>query len=169
MNTHNDTSTNEASTTAPRSRRFWKIAAGLALTAAIAGSGIAAAGQALHGHRGHMAMSPAAMDAHIDKMVELCGAGASADQKSRLSVIAKTAVNDVRPAHEELRQGHVRLHQLLSAPTIDRAALEQLRAAQVQRMDAISRRMLTAVEEGADVLTPDQRQQCISHLGALMH
>jgi Spy/CpxP family protein refolding chaperone len=116
-----------------------------------------------------MAMSPAAMDAHIDKMVEVCGASASADQKARLSAIAKAAVNDLRPAHEELRQGHVRLHELLAAPVLDRAALEQLRASQMQRMDAISRRMLAAVEDGADVLTPDQRRQCVTRLGALMH
>jgi periplasmic protein CpxP/Spy len=169
MNTHNDTSNKDASSAAPRGRRFWKIAAAVALTVGVAGTGIAASGQAMHGHHGHMAMGPAAMDAHIDKMVEQCGASASADQKARLSAIFKAAVNDVRPAHEELRQGHARLHQLLSAPTIDRAALEQLRAGQMQRMDAISKRMLTAVEEGADVLTPDQRKQCISRIGALMH
>ena len=169
MNTHNDTSTNQSSADAPRSRRPWKIAAALALVAGVAGTSVAVGGPVLHGHRGHMAMSPAAMDAHIDKMVEECGAGASADQKARLSVIAKAAVADVRPAHEELRKGHARLHELLAAPAIDRAALEQLRAAQVRRMDAISRRLLAAVEEGADVLTPDQRKQCAARLGALMH
>jgi Spy/CpxP family protein refolding chaperone len=167
MNTHNDTNSNDAVT--PRSGRRWRIAAALVLAAGAVGTSFAVGGPAVHGHRGHMAMGPAAMDAHIDKMVEQCATDASADQKSRLSAIAKAAVADVRPAHAQLRQGHARAHELLVAPVIDRAALEQLRAAQMQRMDAISRRLLAAVEDGADVLTPEQRAKCGARLGALMH
>jgi protein CpxP len=40
-----------------------------------------------------------------------------------------------------------------------RAALEQLRAAQIVELDAASKRMLGAVEDAADLLTPDQRQR----------
>jgi Spy/CpxP family protein refolding chaperone len=170
MNTHNDTNADQAAAAAPRANWRWRIAAVLALAAGAVGTSFAVGGPAgLHGHHGHMAMSPAAMDAHIDKMVGQCAADASADQKARLSAIAKAAVADVRPAHEQLRQGHARAHELLLAPVIDRAALEQLRAAQMQRMDAISRRLLAAVEDGADVLTPEQRTKCGARLGALMH
>ena len=168
MKTNNDTNPDRSPATAPRGRR-WKFAAALALAAGVAATGIAFGGPVLHGHRGHMAMSAAAMDAHIDKMVDECAAGASADQKAQLSAIGKAAVGELRPAHEELRKGHARLHELLTAQVIDRAALEQLRVAQMQRMDFISKRLLTAVEEGAEVLTPDQRRQCAARLGALMH
>jgi Spy/CpxP family protein refolding chaperone len=58
---------------------------------------------------------------------------------------------------------------LLMAPAIDRAALEQWRAAQMQRMDDISRRVVAAVEDGAEVLTPEQRAACAGQLGKLMH
>jgi Spy/CpxP family protein refolding chaperone len=167
MNTLNDNHANDAA--APRAKRRWRIAAVLALAAGAVGTSFAVGGPALHGHHGHMAMNPAAMDAHIDKMVEQCAADASADQKARLSSIARTAVADLRPAHEQLREGHARAHELLVAPVIDRAALEQLRAAQMQRMDAISRRLLAAVEDGADVLTPEQRTKCAARLGTLMH
>jgi protein CpxP len=51
---------------------------------------------------------------------------------------------------------------------IDRAALEQLRAEQMGRMDLMSRRMLSAMEDAADVLTPEQRAKFAEHLRAHM-
>jgi Spy/CpxP family protein refolding chaperone len=153
----------------PRARR-WMIAAVLAVASAAAGLGIANGAPSLHGHPVHVvALSPEAMDAHIDKMVEQCAAGASPDQKMRLTHIAKTAVADLRPVHQQFAAEHARAHALLMAPIIDRAALEQWRAAQMQRMDAMSRRVALAVEDGAEVLTPEQRAACGGQLRALMH
>jgi Spy/CpxP family protein refolding chaperone len=116
-----------------------------------------------------MAMDPAAMDAHIDKMVAQFADGASPDQQARVAAIAKAAVADLRPVHEQFRQAHARAHELLMAPVIDRAALERLRAEQMQRMDVISRRILAAVEDAAEVLTPEQRAKFAEHLRQHMH
>jgi Spy/CpxP family protein refolding chaperone len=109
------------------------------------------------------------MQAHIDKMVEQCAANASPDQKMRLAAIANAAVTDLRPVHQQFAAEHARAHALLMAPVIDRAALEQWRAAQMQRMDVMSRRVAAAVEDGAEVLTPEQRTACAGRLGSLMH
>jgi Spy/CpxP family protein refolding chaperone len=157
MNTQNETK-----------KRRWPIVAALALAAATIG-GVALGGQAMPGHHGHKAMNPAQMEAHIDKMIEQCAPDASADQRSRLHAIAKAAMADVRAAHEQLAQGHRQAHELLTAPVIDRAALEQLRAAQMQRLDAVSRRVLAAAEDGAEVLTPAQRASCGKQMGSHMH
>jgi Spy/CpxP family protein refolding chaperone len=46
---------------------------------------------------------------------------------------------------------------LLAAPTIDRAALEQARVARMQVEDARSRRIVQAMADAAEVLTPEQR------------
>jgi Spy/CpxP family protein refolding chaperone len=168
MNTHND----NTAAPAPRAKWRWLITAALVLAAGAAGASFANGGPGLpghHGRAGHMAMDPAAMDAHIDKMVEQFAADASPDQKARVAAIAKAAMADLRPAHEQFRQAHARAHELLMAPVIDRAALEQLRAAQMQRMDFISRRILAAVEDAADVLTPEQRAKLAEHLRAHMH
>jgi Spy/CpxP family protein refolding chaperone len=168
MNIHND---NEAAP-APRSRRRWLISGALVLAVGAAGASFANGGLDLpghHGHARHMAMSPAAMEAHIDKMVEQFAADASPDQKARLAAITKAAMADLRPAHEQFRQAHAKAHELLTAPVIDRAALEQLRAEQMQRLDFISRRILAAVEDAADVLTPEQRAKFGEHLRARMH
>lgn len=172
MNTHNDNNAGHAAAPAPRSGRRWLIAAALAVTVGTAGASFAYGGPGLpghHGHAGHMAMDPAAMDAHIDKMVEKLAADASPDQKARVAAIAKAAMADLRPAHAQFRQAHARAHELLMAPTIDRAALEQLRAAQIQQMEVISRRILAAVEDAADVLTPEQRAKFAQHLRSRMH
>jgi Spy/CpxP family protein refolding chaperone len=171
MNTHDDNQA-AATTTAPRSARRWLIAAALAVAAAAAGSSFASGGPGLPGHFGHRAhipADPAAMAAHVDKMIERFAADASPDQKARLAAIAKAALADLGPAHAELRQAHARAHALLMAPVVDRAALEQLRAEQMQRMDLISRRVLAAVEDAGDVLAPEQRARFAEQLHAHMH
>jgi Spy/CpxP family protein refolding chaperone len=176
MNTHNDNPTGDAAATttaaAARSGRRWLIAAALAVAAAAAGSSFASGGPGLPGHvhhAAHIPADPAAMAAHVDKMIAQFAADASPYQKARLSAIAKSALADLGPAHEQLRQAHVRAHELLMAPVVDRAALEQLRAEQMQRMDLISRRILAAVEDAAEVLTPGQRARFAEHLHAHMH
>jgi Spy/CpxP family protein refolding chaperone len=178
MNTHDDSKPGNTTVPAARPKRRWLVAAALAVAAGAAGVSLANGLPALPGHHGHgghgmhgalMAMDPAAMDAHIDKMVEQFAADASPDQKARVAAIAKAAVADLRPTHEAFRQAHARAHALLTAPVIDRGALEQLRAEQMQRMDVMSRRALAAVEDAADVLTPEQRVKFAEQLKAHMH
>jgi Spy/CpxP family protein refolding chaperone len=169
MNTDKDRNTNHVAATLTHGRRRWTIAAVLAVAVGTACVSYANGVPAVHGHHGHTAMNPAAMKAHIDKMIEQCAADASADQKARLTAIADATVADLRPVHEQFREGHARAHALLTAPAIDRAALERLRAEQMQRMDLMSRRVLAAVEDGAELLTPEQRAACAGRLGTLMH
>jgi Spy/CpxP family protein refolding chaperone len=173
MNTHNDNHAGHSASSAPGAGRRWLIAVvALAMATGAAGASLAGSGPGLlhHSrHPGHMAMDPAAMDAHIDKMVAQLADGASPDQKARVAAIAKSAVADLRPAHEQFRQAHARAHELLMAPVIDRAALERLRETQVQQMDIISRRILAAVADAAEVLTPEQRAAFAEHLRRQMH
>ena len=170
MNTNKDNNAGHAAVRTTRPGRRWLIAAALAVTAGAAGASFASGSlPGHHPHHGAMAMAPAAMDAHIDKIVDQFAADASADQKARVAAIAKAAMADLRPEHAQMREAHARVHALLMAPVIDRAALEQLRAAQMQQMDFISRRILAAVEDAADVLTPEQRATFADHLKAHMH
>jgi Spy/CpxP family protein refolding chaperone len=159
MNTPHNTDT--------RRGRRWTIAVALAVTAAAAA--YASAGPALHGHRGHTAMSLDALTAHIQKTIEECAGDASADRKARIASIASAAIDELRPAHDQFRKDHARVHALMMAPVLDRAALEQWRAAQIQDIDVMSRRVLAAAEDAADLLTPEQRASCAGRLGMPMH
>jgi protein CpxP len=158
MNTPHNTNTHP--------KRRWTICAALALAACAA---FASAGPALHGHHGHDAMTPEALKAHIGKMIEQCAPDADSNRKARLAAIANAAVDDLRPTHEQFRQDHARVHALMMAPVVDRAALEQWRAAQIQHIDVMSRRVVTAAEDAADLLSPEQRARCAGRMGMPMH
>jgi len=174
MNEHHDTTT---ASPEKRSPRRWAIAAALvaaigatvAAGASYAGEGFGMHGHG-HGHHGKMAnMNPATAAKHIDKMIERIAPDATAQQKARLSEIAKSAFADLKPMHAQFRESHKRVHELLMQPAIDRVALEQLRVEQMQRADAVSKRILAAVTDAAEVLTPEQRVAFHKHMQKRMH
>jgi Spy/CpxP family protein refolding chaperone len=66
-------------------------------------------------------------------------------------------MDELKPVRDQLRGLRQQGMQLLAATVIDRAALERLRAARLQLEDTRSRRMLQALTDAADVLTPEQR------------
>jgi periplasmic protein CpxP/Spy len=152
--------------------RRWVIAAGL--VAAIGATGVAGASYAgegfgMHGRGHHGKMDPAKAEKHIEKMVERIAGDGTPQQKARLTEIAKSAFADVRPIHAQFREAHQRVHELLTQPVVDRVALEQLRVEQMQRADAISKRILTAVADASDVLTPEQRVRFHQHMKRMHH
>lgn len=95
------------------------------------------------------------MERHIDHMAKV--AGATPEQKTKLTAIAKAAQADTKPLHDQLRANRERGAALYTAATIDRAAMEQLRAEQFKIMEQISRRRLQARVDSAEVLSPEQR------------
>ena len=156
-----------------RSRR-WIMAMLIAgsVTAAAGGSArIASAAQAVMAHHGgqHGAMDPAAMDRHVAEMVDRVLPDGTPEQKARLAALVRSAHAEMAPAHEQLRQAHERARQLLMQPRVDRAALESLRAAQVQQLDAASRRLVQLIADAADTLTPEQRARLFEHMQGRMH
>jgi Spy/CpxP family protein refolding chaperone len=49
--------------------------------------------------------------------------------------------------------------ELLAKPNVDRAAIEAIRAQEMQSADAMSKRLVQSLADVADVLTPEQRAQ----------
>lgn len=74
------------------------------------------------------------------------------------------ALDALRPLRDQRRAARARGRDLLGAPTIDRAALEQARAAQMQAADAASRRMAQAMADATEVLTPEQRAKAVDRM-----
>lgn len=147
------------------SRRRWWVLGGI--TAALLTLGACAqSGPGGHagpgGWRGHHsmgAMTPEQVNARIDKGVDraLSRVDASADQKQKIAAIAKQAAADLRPLREQHLAARKRAADLLTAPSIDRAALEKVRAEELLSAETLSRRMTQAIADAAEILTPEQR------------
>lgn len=159
---NDDTSmTAKASTARPaQTRRRWLLAGVTAAAiATLSATGITQAAEGWRGHHGGMSgpFDPEKAGKHIEHMLEHAVPDASADQKSRIATIIKTAMTDLQPLKQQHRTGKAEAVQLLSANRIDRNALERLRVAQMQLAQQASIRMTQALADAAEVLTPEQR------------
>jgi Spy/CpxP family protein refolding chaperone len=134
---------------------------GLSLVAAAAWAGLRAQGG--FGHRGaFMARhSPQLVHDFIEFRIDraLNAVGATDEQKRQIqSILARTFEEHVGhfEEHAALRE---QAAALLSAETIDEAQIEALRAAQIQRIDAASRKLVATLVEISELLTPEQRRR----------
>ena len=82
---------------------------------------------------------------------------ANDEQKVKATAIVKASVAKGAPLADKLRGNHVQMRKLMSAATIDKAAIESLRAEQIKLADEASKLMTQTMEEVAEVLTPEQR------------
>jgi Spy/CpxP family protein refolding chaperone len=106
-------------------------------------------------------LDPAKLDAHLDRMLKhlYVEVDATDAQKQQLGPIVKAAARDLLPMRDQMRDARRQAVALLSQPSIDRAALEALRANQLQLAEQASKRFTEALADVADVLTPEQRKQ----------
>ncbi len=153
-----------------RRRRLFRRTAILGILGALAGGvtlkAVSHGGPGFwhHGgmHDGFFAgsLDPAAIDQRIGSMVKHLAVeiDATAEQEARLAEIAKATAHDLAPLREQLRTGRAEAMALFAAPTIDRAAAEQLRAQQLALAETVSHRLTQALADAAEVLTPEQRQ-----------
>ena len=149
---------NESKPSLKNPSRRWTLAGiGVALAGALT---LSACGGGMHGHHGGMAqMTPEEAGKRIDKMVNwaLDDVAATPDQKQKVAQIAKDAAHDLMPLRSQHHAARGRGVELLSQPTIDRAAIEQLRVEELQLGETASKRFAQAIADAAEVLTPEQR------------
>jgi periplasmic protein CpxP/Spy len=146
-------------------RRFfgrpWRVAG---LAAMVAGA--LALGACSHGpHRGwgdgpmSGQMDPERAARFTEKMADriVSAVDGTPEQKQKIQAIAQAAMTDLMPLRDKARDARRQSVDLLKAPSIDRAAIETLRAGQIQLADGASKRLAQAMADTAEVLTPDQR------------
>jgi Spy/CpxP family protein refolding chaperone len=103
-------------------------------------------------------MSSQRMDMHLDHMASmLTKIGASETQKSQVDGILRGAFTNLKSARDSHHAAFGQFRELLFAPAIDRARIETLRAEQVKALEDVSKTLVTAFEDAAEVLTTEQR------------
>ena len=103
----------------------------------------------------------AIVEARADRMIRHLAIeiDATAEQQDKLRAIVRDAVKDLLPVRDKVLAARASARELLTQQTIDRAAIEKLRADQLAIHDAASKRLVQAVADAAEALTPEQRRK----------
>ncbi len=143
---------------------FKGLFAGALLFAVVAGGAYVGSSHAHPGAAGRHAMWHGNLDAdgsakRINAMVGwvLSDIDATADQKSKIGSIAQAALKDLLPLRDEHKAARARVAELLAAATVDRHAIEALRANEFKLAESASKRLTQAIADAAEVLEPAQR------------
>jgi protein CpxP len=128
------------------------------LTALVASTALVFA----HGRGGHGWDGSATADEmaeHIEHRVKyvLSDIGTTDEQTAQIKSIIQAAAHDVHAMHNQHGATHQQLKEIFSAASVDRSRLEALRADHIRLADEASARVVAALADAADVLTPEQR------------
>ena len=116
------------------------------------------------GHGGHHMsfsdLSDEELEARIERMVKHVAIeiDATEEQQDRITALVTAAAKDLKPVHDRLRATGKEIHDLLLADSIDRTALEKLRAERLAEAEMISKNLVSALADVAEVLSPEQRK-----------
>jgi periplasmic protein CpxP/Spy len=144
----------------------WRRASlALLLGSALLGSGVevlaqpAPQDQPQAAHRDHMNKRSQEPGRHREWMMKrtLARIGASKEQQQKIGEIWTQTHNDIRALREQRIAGRKAMTELLTKPSIDRAAIEAQRVQQMKLADTVSARITKAIADSAEVLTPEQR------------
>lgn len=159
-------------------RRFWALGSLLLVgAAAVAISFNAMAGER-HGHPGHAPCADESMHHglrghergmpfgghHVDRLLD--EAKLTEAQRAQIRQINDKARTDLKVLHEQARALHQPGWGLLTQAKPDAAAAEKQRQQRLALHDQVSKRLLQAQVDVANVLTPEQRATLASQMKA---
>ncbi len=112
------------------------------------------------GHKGFSNWSDADIAAGIERIVKHAAIeiDATEEQQDKIIALATAVAKDLKPVHDRMRATGKEVHALLLADTIDRAALEQLRTERLADAERISKTLVSALADVAEMLSPEQRK-----------
>lgn len=86
---------------------------------------------------------------------------ASSEQRDQVKTIVQDAVGDLIPLKEQHAANREALIEVLKQSTIDREQLGELQQSTLQLADAATTRIIEAIADSGEVLTPEQRTQLL--------
>ena len=169
-----NTSQNKAASVARSGRPLRKLAVvasvfgGIAITLGALAQTAATTGLHHGGHAAHLAASGPEMSAHIDEVLQhiYTETNATPSQQAQIAPLVQTTATDLMQLHTQFHGEHAQMLALLTADPIDRAALENARAAQLNVLDQASKEIVQLLADTAGVLTPAQRKALAEKLAA---
>ena len=153
---------------------FGALGAG-ALAALFAARPIAAAvqGGGWHGHGrwGHHRMNPEAAKEHVQLAAKwaLRSVDATEEQQEKVGKIVTATVEDLSALHARHRANRDAFVGGLTGTSVDRAGLEEIRKTELALADEASKKLVQALGDVAEVLTPEQRQALLEHAQRFRH
>ncbi|HEY7759152.1 MAG TPA: periplasmic heavy metal sensor [Burkholderiales bacterium] len=94
---------------------------------------------------------------------------ASEAQREQVKDVLGQALQDLGPLRDRHRRHRDDFAAALAQPAVDRAALEELRRAELALAEQASTRIVTALADIADALTPEQRAELLKLAEQLRH
>lgn len=165
----------------PRRRRRHGFLAGLALGGLVCGAVGFAIGTAtpaaeaalgvMARHRDPGPPSPERAKEHAEWFVSFALHRLDATDEQEEAILDRVgdAIDEAWPVTEQHRENRDRLRGLLAGDTIDRTALETLRAEELALADSLSRVVVDAVADSAEVLTAAQRAELAETIERFHH
>jgi Spy/CpxP family protein refolding chaperone len=111
------------------------------------------------GHHGRHHFDESDVREHVEWILR--DANATDAQVDEITRIATATAQDLRGLREGARGAHDEIAAALGGESVDRAALEALRAEHLAAAETASRKLTDALAQVAEVLTPEQRKVLI--------
>lgn len=111
-------------------------------------------------HGGFSKMSDEEIEAKITRMVKHVAIeiDATTDQQEKITALVTAVAKDIKPLRDQMHAAGKEVHDILSADTIDRVALEKIRSERLAEADRVSKNLVNAVADVAEILTVEQRK-----------
>lgn len=83
---------------------------------------------------------------------------ATDEQTTKITTLLTSVAKNMRPVRMEFQDAGKQMQTLLTAETVDRAAMEKVRIERLAKVDSVSKELMTAMADAAEVLTVEQRK-----------
>lgn len=105
-------------------------------------------------------MSDAEIEERVTKMVRHLSIeiDATPEQETKIIEVTFATAKDMQPLRAEFRAAGEEMASLLTAQTVDLAAIENLRAERLVATDEVSKTVVGAIAKVSQILTPEQRK-----------